>query len=129
MTNITEFGLAQIGQVSIPVHNLEQAIEFYRDKLGMKHLFTVPKMAFFDCSGVRVMLSVPESAEFDHPSSIIYFKVADIRETFKTLSQRGVRFRGEPHVIARMTGYDLWMAFFHDSENNILAIMSELARN
>ncbi len=128
MTNVTEFGLAQIGQISVPVQHLERAIEFYRDRLGVKHLFTVPKMAFFDCSGARLMLSVPESAEFDHPSSIIYFTVNDIQQVFRTLSERGVRFRGEPHVIAKVTGYDLWMAFFHDSENNVLAIMSEVAR-
>ncbi len=104
-----DFGLSQIGQISMNVHDLERAIEFYRDRLGIKHLFTVPKMAFFDCAGTRLMLAIPEEAEFDHPGSILYFKVDDI-----------------PHLIAKMSDHDLWMAFFRDSENNLLGLMSEV---
>lgn len=119
------FGLAQIGQIAVNVHDLERAIAFYRDRLGMKHLFTVPKMAFFECGGIRLMLGLPEKPEFDHPSSIIYFKVDDIQIAFRTLSQRGVSFEGEPHLVAKMPTHDLWMAFFRDSENNLFALMSE----
>ena len=54
-----DFGLSQIGQISMNVHDLHRAIEFYRDSLGIKHLFTVPKMAFFDCAGTRLMLAIP----------------------------------------------------------------------
>jgi methylmalonyl-CoA/ethylmalonyl-CoA epimerase len=122
------FGLSQIGQISVNAHNLERAVEFYRDKLGMKHLFTVPKMAFFDCNGIRLMLGLPEKPEFDHPSSILYFKVGDIQNAYATLSERGVQFEGEPHLIAKLQTHDLWMAFFRDSENNLLALMSEVAR-
>lgn len=123
------FGLSQIGQIALNVHDLERAIAFYRDKLGMKHLFTVPKMAFFECGGIRLMLGLPEKPEFDHPSSIIYFKVDDIQAAFGTLSSRGVSFEGEPHLVAKMPTYDLWMAFFRDSENNLFALMSEEASN
>jgi catechol 2,3-dioxygenase-like lactoylglutathione lyase family enzyme len=70
--------LTQIGQISITVQDLDRAIGFYRDKLGMKYLFAVPKMAFFDCGGIRLMLAIPETPEFNHPSSIIYFSVPDI---------------------------------------------------
>jgi methylmalonyl-CoA/ethylmalonyl-CoA epimerase len=122
------FGLSQIGQISVNAHNIERAVEFYRDKLGMKHLFTVPKMAFFNCNGIRLMLGIPEKPEFDHPSSVIYFKVDDIQNAFQTFSDRGVKFEGEPHLIAKMPTHDLWMAFFRDSENNLLALMSEVAR-
>lgn len=121
------FGLSQIGQIALNVHDLERAIAFYRDKLGIKHLFTVPKMAFFECGGIRLMLGLPEKPEFDHPSSIIYFKVDDIQIAFRTLSQRGVPFEGDPHLVAKMPTHDLWMAFFRDSENNLFALMSEEA--
>ncbi len=128
MSNPTGVALSQIGQISVNAHNLERAVEFYRDKLGMKHLFTVPKMAFFDCAGIRLMLGIPEKPEFDHPSSIIYFKVDDIQGVFKTLSERGVNFEGQPHIVAKLETDDLWMAFFRDSENNLLCLMSEVAR-
>lgn len=121
------FGLSQIGQIALNVHDLERAIAFYRDTLGMKHLFTVPKMAFFECGGIRLMLGLPEKPEFDHPSSIIYFKVDDIQIAFRILSSRGVSFEGEPHLVAKMPTHDLWMAFFRDSENNLFALMSEEA--
>lgn len=121
------FGLSQIGQIALNVHDLERAVAFYCDKLGMKHLFTVPKMAFFECGGIRLMLGLPEKPEFDHPSSIIYFKVDDIQIAFRALSSRGVSFEGDPHLVAKMPTHDLWMAFFRDSENNLFALMSEEA--
>jgi methylmalonyl-CoA/ethylmalonyl-CoA epimerase len=121
-------GLAQIGQISVTVHNLERAIAFYRDKLGIRLLFQVPKMAFFDCGGVRLMLGIPEKPEFDHPSSVIYFKVPQIRPAYDAMLGRGVEFISPPHLIAPMQNADLWMAFFRDSEQNILALMSEEPR-
>ncbi|MFN2515189.1 MAG: VOC family protein [Pyrinomonadaceae bacterium] len=132
MTPITQgsFSLSQIGQIAVNAHDLERAAEFYRDKLGMKHLFTVPPtMAFFDCNGIRLMLSLPDKPEFDHPSSIIYFNVTDIQEAAQTLSDRGVQFEEKPIFVADMGSYDLWMASFRDSENNLLALMSNVAKN
>jgi methylmalonyl-CoA/ethylmalonyl-CoA epimerase len=93
----------------------------------MKHLFTVPgHMAFFDCDGIRLMLALPEKPEFDHPSSIIYFNVADIQLACATLSERGVQFEEQPVFVANMGSYDLWLASFRDSENNLLALMSNV---
>ncbi len=122
------FGLGQIGQIALPVRELERAVTFYRDALGMRHLFSVPNLAFFDCGGIRLMLSRPERAELDHPGSIIYFKVDDIEAAYRRLAQRGVPFEDAPHLIAKMETHDLWMAFFRDSEDNYLGIMSEAAR-
>jgi catechol 2,3-dioxygenase-like lactoylglutathione lyase family enzyme len=120
---------ATIGQASINVHDVEKAVAFYRDTLGMRFLFQAgPKMAFFDCGGVRLMLAVPEKPEFDHPSSVFYFKVGDIRAVAATLESRGVPFEGPPHMIAAMPDHDLWMAFFRDVEGNLLALMSEVPR-
>jgi len=126
MAETRTLGLAQIGQVAVNVHDLERAVAFYRDTLGMQFLFQVPNMAFFDCDGVRLLLSIAEQPEFDHPSSIIYFKVNDLDAAFTTLSGRGVAFADKPHLIARMPDHELWMAFFRDSEGNTLALMSEV---
>lgn len=121
-------GLSTIGQINIPVHDIENAVEFYRDSLGMKFLFQVTNMAFFDCGGIRIMLGVPESGAEDHPSSIIYFKVEDIHSATGTLLDRGVVFQGKPHLIAEMPDHDLWMSFFQDADQNTLALMSEVSR-
>jgi methylmalonyl-CoA/ethylmalonyl-CoA epimerase len=127
MSETKNFGLSTIGQIAVNARNLERAENFYRDKLGMKHLFSVPpQMAFFDCDGVRLMLSLPDKPEFDHPSSILYFKVDDIQRATQTLSDRGVRIEEQPVCIANMGTYDLWLASFRDSENNLLALMSEV---
>lgn len=103
---------------------------FYRDVLGMRFLFQAgPKMAFFDCGGVRLMLATPEKPEFDHPSSVFYFKVTGIQAAAESLQSRGVQFEGPPHLIAAMPDHDLWMAFFRDADGNLLALMSEVPRN
>lgn len=119
--------LSRLGQIAVTVRDLDRAVVFYRDVLGMKFLFQAsPKLAFFDCGGIRLMLDVPEEAELDHPSSILYYKVDDIQGTWAALRDRGVDFRSEPHLIARMPDHELWMAFFRDSEGNTLALMSEV---
>jgi methylmalonyl-CoA/ethylmalonyl-CoA epimerase len=125
----SDFKLSQIGQIAILVADLGRAVEFYEHKLGLPHLFTVSNLGFFDCGGIRLMLSVPETEEFNRPSSVIYFKVDDIQAAYQTLSARGVHFEDSPHLIAKMETYDLWMTFFRDSENNLLSLMSEASRS
>jgi hypothetical protein len=83
-----------------------------------------PRPAFFDCAGVRLMLSTPEPG-FDHPGSILYFAVEDIQQTRDALVSRGVAFRTEPHRIATLADREVWLAEFQDSEGNTLALMSE----
>jgi predicted enzyme related to lactoylglutathione lyase len=120
--------ITQIGQIAINVHDTKRAVEFYRDTLGLKLLFTAGQLAFLDCGGVRLMLTPPEKPEFDHPASILYFKVADIQAAHVRLVKRGVKVEAEPHVVARMPDHDLWLAEFRDSEGNIMAFMSEVRR-
>ncbi len=120
--------LNQIGQIAVNVHDVKRAVAFYRDILGLKSLLEIPNAAFFDCGGVRLMLSLPEKPEFDHPASIICYKVADVQIAFQTLSSRGVQFESEPHLIARMPDHDLWMGFFLNSEDNLWALMTEVRR-
>jgi methylmalonyl-CoA/ethylmalonyl-CoA epimerase len=122
------FGLDRIAQISVNAHDLERAVAFYRDRLGMKLLFQVPRMAFFDCAGIRLMVALPEKPEYDHPASVIYYKVTDIAAAHAALVERGVVFEGAPHLIAKLPAHDLWMAFCRDSEGNLLALASEVAR-
>ena len=116
--------LTDIGQIAIITKDLPRATAFYRDVLGLAFLFEAPGLAFFQCGGVRLMLGGAESPEFDHPSSILYFNVADILEAHRTLAARGVKFREDPHVIHTAGNQALWMAFFTDSEGNFFALMA-----
>ncbi len=119
-------GLGTIGQLAMNAHDIPRAVAFYRDALGMRLLFEVPpKMAFFDCGGVRLMLSLPETAEYDHAGSVLYFKVEDIQQAHDALAARGVAFVDTPHLVAKMPDHELWMTFFKDTEGNTLALMSE----
>jgi len=129
MTLTSEFGLSTIEQIAVNAQDIDRAVAFYRDKLGMKHLFSVPpSLAFFDCDGIRLMLSLPPKSEFDHESSIIYFKVADLQGAYATLTERGVQFEEAPIFVADMGTYDLWLASFRDSENNLLALMAHVPK-
>src|SRR2546429_4995381 len=121
--------LSRIGQIFVNVKDLDRAIAFYRDTLGMKFLFQAPRnMAFFDCDGIRLMLGRADRPELDHPASIIYYKVDDIEKVYETFKARGVEFVVKPHLVAPMPTYDLWLADFRDSEGNLLALMSEVPR-
>jgi predicted enzyme related to lactoylglutathione lyase len=121
--------LTRIGQIAINAHDVDRATAFYRDVLGLPHLFCAGQLSFFDCGGVRLMLDKAENPEFDHPSSIVYFQVGDIQAAHRRIQDAGAKFVDEPHVIAQMPKYDLWMTFFRDSESNLLALMSEVARS
>jgi catechol 2,3-dioxygenase-like lactoylglutathione lyase family enzyme len=118
-------GLSTIGQIAITVTNVPRAVAFYKNTLGIKLLFEVPAMGFFDCGGVRLMISAAEKSGESY-SSIIYFKVGNIREAWGELVGRGVTVEGEPHMIAKMPDHELWMAFFRDPDRNLLALMSEV---
>jgi methylmalonyl-CoA/ethylmalonyl-CoA epimerase len=129
-TTMQTLALSTIGQIALVVHDVERATEFYRDKLGMRFLFAAgPHLAFFDCDGVRLMLSTAEKPEFDHPSSVLYFRVPDIREAHAALRARDVKFEDEPHIVARMQEYDLWMTFFRDLDDNIFGLMAEVPKS
>ncbi|MGA9226818.1 MAG: VOC family protein [Mesobacillus sp.] len=118
--------IQKIGQIGIPVTDLERAIPFYQELLGLPLLFNTETMAFFDCDGVRLLLSIPENDQFAHPSSVIYFQVEKIREKYEELLAKGVSFLDEPHVVAKVGKTETWMTFFRDSEDNIHAFISEV---
>ena len=127
-TTAERVALDKIGQIAINVKDIGRAVQFYRDTLGMRFLFEVPNLAFFDCGGVRLMLGVAEKPEFDHPGSVLYYKVSDINASYEALKRRGASFIDQPHLIAKLADHDLWMVFLKDSEGNTLGLMSEVAR-
>lgn len=122
----SNFKLNQIGQIALTINDLDKAVEFYRDTLGLSHLFSAPPgLAFFACGNVRLMLSRPEKPGGEKFSAAVYFKVDNIDEAHKSLRDRKVSFEAEPHLVARMPSHELWVAFFRDPDQNLLALMCE----
>lgn len=118
--------LGPIGQIAQPVRDIDRAITFYRDVLGLPFLFRAPPgLGFFDCGGVRLMLDGP-AAERAGQGSVLYYRVDDLSAAHAALVRRGVDFEAAPHLIARMPDHELWMAFFRDPDANLLALMSEV---
>jgi len=116
-----------IGQIAVKVKDLDRAVAFYRDTLGMRFLFQAPpSLAFFECGGIRLMLSPGEDEGQDGGTSVIYYRVDDLQGTYDQLAAGGVDLVDKPHLIARMDEHDLWMAFFRDSEGNLLGLMAEV---
>jgi methylmalonyl-CoA/ethylmalonyl-CoA epimerase len=119
---------AKVAQLLIPVDDLDRAVAFYRDTLGLSYLFSAPpQMAFFDCGGVRLLVGVPPPGQASQRGSAIYFRIADIDGVHRSLVGGGVRFRAAPHVVHRAPDYELWLAEFTDPDGNQLALMAEKA--
>lgn len=120
--------LNQIGQIALHADDLDRAVAFYRDTLGMRFLFQVPPgLAFFDCGGIRLMIDAIKEKELpERISSMLYYKVGDLSAVYEALVSRGVSFESKPHLIAKMPDHELWMAFFRDSERNLVGLMSEV---
>ena len=122
-------GLGPIGQIHVSVTDVDRAVAFYRDVLGIPFLFRVSgqPMAFFDCGGVRLYLGVPESEAY-RARGMLYFAVDDIDEAYEALLDRGVEFAAAPHLVHRDETSELWMTFFTDLDGNNLALMAERPR-
>jgi methylmalonyl-CoA/ethylmalonyl-CoA epimerase len=119
--------ITSVGQIAVTVQDVARAVVFYRDVLGLKYLFETAGMAFFDCGGTRLMLTRPENPGSTY-SSIVYYKTDDINAAALAMQAEGTKFEGAPHMIAKMPDHELWMAFLHDGEGNLLALMSEVKR-
>lgn len=118
--------IRKIGQIGVPVKNIERAVSFYKNSLELPLLFQTDHMAFFDCHGIRLLLSLPEKEEFAYSSSVIYFQVPSITSTYERLREKQVQFIDEPHIVAKIGKIETWMAFFKDTEDNTHALMSEV---
>jgi methylmalonyl-CoA/ethylmalonyl-CoA epimerase len=118
--------LGAIGQVAYTVSDVKRAVPFYRDAVGLRLLFEAPPaLAFFDCGGVRLMLSQPEGEFKPGASSVVYFRTTDIEGTHTAMQSRGVPFVDDPHLVARMPDHELWMCFFKDPDGHTFALMEE----
>lgn len=119
--------LGPLMQINIPVRDIEAGVAFYRDALGLPFLFQAGNLAFFDCGGVRLLVDVPESAEFDHPGSVLYFRVDDLDAAYEAYRGRGVEFVQPPHLVHTDGKIELRMAFFSDGQGNTHALACETA--
>lgn len=117
----------KIGQIAIAITDLKASVEFYRNVLGLELLFEVPSgLAFFNCGGTRLMLTTLQGKEEDHKTSVIYYKVSDIKGSAEWLKNKGVAFEREPQFAAKMEDHDLWIGFLRDPDANLLGIMAEI---
>ncbi|MFL5577692.1 MAG: VOC family protein [Gemmatimonadaceae bacterium] len=129
-----QLALRRVGQIAIPVRDLERAVGFYRDTLSLPFLFAAPpNLAFFDCGGTRLMLALPEREAGEGTvggggSPVVYYTVDDIAAAHAALLARGVELESDPHLIARLPDRDVWMAFLRDSEGNLVGLTSETRR-
>lgn len=120
--------LGRIRQIGVAVKDLEASKTFYRDAVGLTLLFEAPpSLVFFDLAGIWLMLSQENQEEPARPGSVLYFEVANINNEYAALKARGVVFVDEPHRIADMGNYELWMAFFRDPDGTLLALRAEVA--
>ena len=116
--------LESIGQISLVVKDIERATAFYRDVLGLAHQFSAGGMSFFDVDGLRLMLG-PAGGEYEHGSSILYYRVSSIEAEHQRLEAAGARVLEKPQEVFRQQGHALWLAFLADSEGNAFALMEE----
>ena len=119
-------GPTGVGQLAIPVTDLERAVAFYRDVLGLRFLFRAPPgLAFLQCGAVRLMLSQAQPGEAKAGVGVIYYRVSDLDAAYATLRERGATFVDQPHRIARLEDHELWMVFLRDPDGHLLALMAE----
>ena len=117
--------LSHIGQIALPVTDVDRSEAFYADVVGLRKLFRFGDLTFFDCAGVRLLLEKTHDPVAFRPQGCVYFRCADIALAVAELARRGVAFTHPAHLIARMDDHDLWMAFFHDPDGHTLALMQE----
>ena len=122
--------IGAIGQIARAVDDIERAKTWYADVLGLPHLYTFGRLAFFDCGGTRLMLedrSILDEVHGLRNDSVIYFRVGGIDAAYEELRRRGVEFTDAPHVVGtHPDGTQEWMAFFKDCDGKPLAFMSQV---
>jgi len=118
-------GLGVIGQIALHVSDVDRAERFYRDTLGLPLLFRFGNLVFLDCAGVRLMLEGGHESTGRREQFCVYFRVSQIEAVVAALRARQVYFERDPQLVARMPDHELWMAFMHDPDGNLLALMEE----
>lgn len=129
MTTTDAVSLARIKQIAIPVHTLDKAKAFYRDTLGMRHLFDAPPaLSFFDCGGVQLMLAGPEAQgkDGDQQHTVLFYDVSDIKKTHARIKSSGAKGLEEPRMITRMNGREIWISSVSDGQGNVVGLMCDV---
>lgn len=117
------FALGPVGQIALSVANADRSEAFFSETLGLRKLFRFGTLVFFDCGGLRLLIEQNEPGTKN--ASPIYFRVADIALARRELEARGVAFVDNIHLVAPMPDHDLWMTFFRDPDEHLLALMME----
>lgn len=118
--------ISSIGQIAIAITDLEKATYFYQKILKLELLFDVPpNLAFFNCDGVRLMLTTLQGPEQDHKTSVIYYKITNIEEIFEELKSLQVDIERAPGMAAKMGDHELWIGFIRDPDGNLVGLMEE----
>jgi len=122
--------LSKIKQIALPVREITEATRFYRDTLGMRHLFDAPPaLSFFDCGGVQLMLAGPaaQGKDGEQQHAVLFYDVSNIKSVHGKIKSAGAKSLEEPHVIARMNGREIWISSFSDGQGNVVSLMSDVA--
>ncbi len=118
--------IQNIGQIAIAISDLEESVYFYEKILKLEKLFDVPpNLAFFNCSGVRLMLTTLQGDEADHNTSVIYYRITEIEQVFDELKALQVGIERMPAMAAQMDDHELWIGFIRDPDNNLVGLMEE----
>lgn len=118
--------LSEIRQIAITVSDVEAALGFYRDILGLEFLFRAgPDLAFLDAGGIRIMLSTPQGAGAVGTNSILYFNVSDLVATHSAFLERGATNERAPQLAATFPDHELWIGFLRDPDGNLVGLMEE----
>ncbi|WP_223789254.1 LuxR C-terminal-related transcriptional regulator [Marinicella meishanensis] len=116
--------IQSIGQIARTCTDVVKSEQFYKEQLGLIHLYTFDKMSFFDVDGVRLMLSETDSLISE---SIIYFQTDDIKTRYRQLKKQGIEFSHTPHKVhTHENGVEEWMAFFNDPDGRPLGLMGQI---
>ena len=118
--------VSEIGQIAVTVSDVDKALAFYRDALGLEHLFSPsPTLSFLQAGPVRLMLSTPQGAGTVGANSVLYFKVSDIDAVFAAIIERGATSERAPQLAAHMPDHELWTGFVRDPDGNLVGLMEE----
>ena len=121
--------LSKVRQVALPVRDIGEATRFYRDTLGLRHLFDAPPaLSFFDCGGVQLMLAGPggQGKDGEQQHAVLFYDTSDIKDTHAKIKSSGAKSFEEPRVIARMNGREIWISSLSDGQGNVVGLMSDV---